>query len=109
MNKKIDNVWSDKLITLSNKYKTLCKVFSTSIILYRNPFVKEFCENYLIGGFFIMENHTNLLKNFFGTNRKCKRNMFRIMGTLYRAVTKGRITWEQGLEKVNSLGGEVNE
>lgn len=52
-----------------------------------------------------MENYTNLLKNFFGTNRECKRNMFKIMGTLYRAVTKGRITWEQGLEKVNSLGG----
>lgn len=49
MNKKIDNVWSGKLITLSNKLKTLCKVFSILIILYRSLFVKVFKKN-LIGG-----------------------------------------------------------
>lgn len=53
MNKKIDNVLCFSEHTLSNKIKTLCKVFSINIILYRNSLVKEFCEKILIGGFLL--------------------------------------------------------
>lgn len=43
MNKKIDNVLGFGEHThYLIKSKTLCKVFSISIITYRNPFVKEF-------------------------------------------------------------------
>lgn len=50
-----------------------------------------------------MEEYTTLLKDYLGTNRNWKRNMFSITGTLYRAVKTNRITWEQGLEILNKL------
>lgn len=46
MNKKIDNVQSGKLFTLSNEQKHFQKYFLYIIILHRNPFVKVFGENY---------------------------------------------------------------
>ncbi len=53
-----------------------------------------------------MEEYMKLLKDYIGEDRHTyTKTMFKIMGTLYRAVSKGRITWEQGLEKLNSLGG----
>ena len=52
-----------------------------------------------------MEEYTNLLKKYLGKSRHWTKNMFKIIGTLERAVTKGRITWEQGLQKLDSLGG----
>ena len=53
MNKKIDNVRSGKLNTLSNKQKHFQKYFLYIIILHRNPFVKVFARVILIGGFLL--------------------------------------------------------
>lgn len=53
-----------------------------------------------------MEEYMDLFKDYIGEDTK---TMFKIMGTLYRAVSKGRITWEQGLQKLNSLGGATND
>lgn len=52
-----------------------------------------------------MENYVEYLKEFLGKQRHFTKTMFKITGTLYRAVSEGRITWEQGLQKLNSLGG----
>lgn len=53
-----------------------------------------------------MEEYMRLFKDYIGEDRHTyTKTMFKIMGTLYRVVSKGRITWEQGLEKLNSLGG----
>ena len=52
MNKKIDNVRSGKLNTLSNEQKHFQKYFLYTIILHRNPFVKVFARIILIGGFY---------------------------------------------------------
>lgn len=52
-----------------------------------------------------MEEYVEDLKDFLGAKRKVNRKMFKIMGTLYRAFTKGRITYEQVLQKLENLGG----
>lgn len=53
-----------------------------------------------------MEEYTKLFKEYIGEDRHTyTKTMFKVMGTLYRAVSKGMITLEQGLQKLNSLGG----
>lgn len=54
-----------------------------------------------------MEEYMEILKNYIGEDRHTyTKRMFKVMGTLYRAVSKGRITWEQGLCKLKELGGK---
>ncbi len=50
-----------------------------------------------------MEKYTNKLKDYLGTRRNFGKKVYNIVGTLYRGVTKGRFTYEQGLEKLNRL------
>lgn len=53
-----------------------------------------------------MEEYMEMFKKYIGKDRHTyTKAMFKITGTLYRAVSKGRITWEQGLQKLNNLGG----
>lgn len=55
-----------------------------------------------------MEEYTRLLKEYIGQDRHTySKTMYKIMGTIYRAVTKGRITWEQGQRKIESLREEI--
>ena len=76
-----------------------------NIITHRIPKFQVVKEN-LKGRYFIMEEYMRLFKEYIGEDRHTyTKTMFKITGTLYRAVSKGRITWEQGLEKLNSLGG----
>lgn len=53
-----------------------------------------------------MEEYMEIFKEYIGEDRHTyTKRMFKVMGTLYRAVSKGRITWEQGLVKLKGLGG----
>ena len=53
-----------------------------------------------------MEEYMKLFKDYIGEDRHTyTKTMFKIMGTLYRGVSIGRISLEQGLEILNSLGG----
>ena len=54
-----------------------------------------------------MEEYTNELKQCLEKNRDWTRTMFKIAGTIYRGVTKGRFTIEQGLNKLDNLGGNT--
>jgi hypothetical protein len=54
-----------------------------------------------------MEEYTILLREHLKKNRKWSRTMFKVVGTIYRAVTKGRINYEQGLQSIEKLGGSV--
>lgn len=54
-----------------------------------------------------MEEYTILLRKYLKKDRKWSRTMFKIVGTIYRAVTKGRISYEQGLDKIERLGGKA--
>ena len=47
-----------------------------------------------------MEEYMELFKEYIKEDRHYTKTMFKFMGTLYRAVTKGRITWEQGLKQI---------
>lgn len=42
-----------------------------------------------------MEEYTVLLREHLKKNRKWSRTMFKVVRTIYRAVTKGRINYEQ--------------
>lgn len=44
-----------------------------------------------------MEEYMKLFKEYIKDDRSYTKTMFKIMSTLYRAVSKRRITWEQGL------------
>lgn len=44
-----------------------------------------------------------LFKEYIKNDRHYTKTMFKIMGTLYRAVSKKRITWEQGLQKIKRM------
>lgn len=47
-----------------------------------------------------MEEYMKLFKEYIKDDRHYTKTMFKLMGTLYRAVSKGRITWEQGLKQI---------
>lgn len=49
-----------------------------------------------------MEEYTDELKQYLKRNRNWSKTMFKIAGTLYRGVNKGRFTWEQGLNKLDN-------
>ena len=48
-----------------------------------------------------------LFKEYIKNDRHYTKTMFKIMGTLYRAVSKGRITWKQGFQEIKKM--EVKE
>ncbi len=52
-----------------------------------------------------MEKYTNLLKGYLVERRNFTKTMFKIVGTIYRGVTKGRFTYEEGLKALQKLGG----
>lgn len=52
-----------------------------------------------------MEEYIESLKDYLQDKRYVKRNVYRIMSTLFRGVQNKRFTWEQGLEYINRLGG----
>ncbi len=52
-----------------------------------------------------MEELTKKLEKYLGNNRSWTKSIFKIMGSLYRGVTNNRFTLNQGLEKLNKLGG----
>ncbi|MBP3463773.1 MAG: hypothetical protein J6K45_04755 [Clostridia bacterium] len=54
-----------------------------------------------------MEEYVEELKAYIGDKRNWSKKVFNISGTLYRGVANKRFTWEQGLEYINSLGGNV--
>ena len=48
-----------------------------------------------------MEEYMILFKEYIKEDRHTyTKSMFKIMGSLYREVSKGRITWEQGLQEL---------
>lgn len=47
-----------------------------------------------------MEEYMKLFKEYIKDDRHYTKTMFKIMSTLYRAVSKGKITWERGLQKI---------
>ncbi len=50
-----------------------------------------------------MERYVDLLKDYLGDRRDFGRLVFNYVGTLYRAINNKRITWEQGMEKIENL------
>lgn len=52
-----------------------------------------------------MEEYTNLLKEYLDKDRNWTKNVFKIMGTIYRGVKKDRFTYEQGIKAIERLGG----
>lgn len=54
-----------------------------------------------------MEEYTNSLKEYLGKNRKWGKNIFKIIGTIYRGVTKGRITFDEGFQAIYKLGSNL--
>lgn len=50
-----------------------------------------------------MEEHTNALKGYLQDRRNCKRTIYKIMGTIYRGVNKGRFTLNEGLTALEKL------
>lgn len=50
-----------------------------------------------------MEEYVDSLKEYLGSRRNLTKKVYVIVGTLYRGVTRGRFTYEQGLNKLNSL------
>lgn len=45
-----------------------------------------------------MEECTEKLKNGLGADRSCTKEMFKMVGSIYRGVTKGRFTLEEVLK-----------
>lgn len=50
-----------------------------------------------------MEEYTESLKEFLGAKRNFDKTIFKIAGTIYRSVNKGRFTYEQCLNALNKL------
>lgn len=50
-----------------------------------------------------MEEYTEILKGYLKGNRNCEKIIYKICGTIYRGATKGRFSWEEGLEAVKKL------
>ena len=48
-----------------------------------------------------MEEYMEIFKEYIKEDRHTyTKSMFKTMGSLYRAVSKGRITWKQGLQEI---------
>lgn len=48
-----------------------------------------------------MEEYMKLFKEYIKKDRHTyTKSLFKIMSSLYRAVSKGRITWEQALQEI---------
>lgn len=54
-----------------------------------------------------MAEYTRLLQEHLVEQRHFTKTRFKIAGTIYRGVNNNRFTLEQGLNKLNSLGGNV--
>lgn len=54
-----------------------------------------------------MGEYTDELKQHLNKNRNWTKKRFKVAGTLYRGVNNNRFTVEQGLNKLNSLGGNI--
>lgn len=54
-----------------------------------------------------MEEYVEVLKDYLQGKRDYTKIMFKISGALYRGVSNGRFTWEEGL-KVMRQGGTAN-
>ncbi len=52
-----------------------------------------------------MEEYTNLLKDYLVERRNFTKTMFKIVGTIFRAERKGRITYDEDLKAIERLGG----
>lgn len=52
-----------------------------------------------------MEKRVELMIKYLGEQRNFTKTMFKISGTLYRGVTRGRFTYEEGIEAMYKLGG----
>lgn len=50
-----------------------------------------------------MEEYVNILRSYLDTRRNFRRKVYRIVATLYRGVTNGRFTYEQGLNAINRM------
>ena len=50
-----------------------------------------------------MEEYTNALKEYLKDRRNLKKTIFKIVGTIYRGVNKGRFTLDEGLTALKSL------
>lgn len=50
-----------------------------------------------------MKKYVELLKEHLNGDRSWEKQTFKVAGTLYRGVTKGRFTFEQGVEALNRL------
>lgn len=50
-----------------------------------------------------MEKYVENLKEFLGAKRNFDKTMFKIAGTIYRGVNKGRFTVKQVLNELNKL------
>ena len=51
----------------------------------------------------LMERYVDVVRGYLGTKRDIDKLVYRIVGTVYRAVTNKRITWEQGIDKIENL------
>ena len=54
-----------------------------------------------------MGEYTDELRQHLDKRRDWTKKRFKVAGTLYRGITRGRFTIEQGLNKLNSLGGNI--
>lgn len=52
-----------------------------------------------------MENLTKKLEIYLGSNRVYTKEMFKIIGSIYRGVTNKRFTLADGISALNKLGG----
>lgn len=55
-----------------------------------------------------MEQYVKLLKEYLEGKRNYTKTMFKITGTLFRGVSKGRFTYNEGLAEMYKLGGNCN-
>lgn len=56
-----------------------------------------------------MEEYTEFLKEYLGERRNIAKNVFNIVGRIYRGVTNGRFTLEEALTYLNKKEGAANE
>ncbi len=55
-----------------------------------------------------MEELTKKLEGYLGSNRDCTKEIFKMVGSIYRGVSKGRFTLDKALEVLKKEGA-VNE
>ncbi len=56
-----------------------------------------------------MEELTKKLEGYLGSNRDCTKEVFKMVGSIYRGVNKGRFSLEKALLYLNKKEGAVNE